>query len=207
MKLKAKHKPIILIGISGASGSGKTTIANTLAESFGSERSYILSLDHFYRDLSHMSLQQRDLKNFDQPQAINEVALLETLLKLKSGQATEIPQYDFATHTVRPETRIIEPKPIIIIEGIFALSFPDVRKLLTFSAFVTCPEDIYLSRRIERDTRERGRSKESVIQQCKATVLPAYKLHIEPQAQFADIQVDGTEPAERSAERIKEVLM
>jgi uridine kinase len=198
--------PTIVIGISGASGSGKTSIATALADKLGRERSHLLSLDAFYHDLSHLSSENRDKKNFDHPDAIDHQALNDCLNSLLNGESTTIPLYDFSIHCRKKQTTVLEPKKYIILEGIFALSYPDVRERLTLKLFVSCPEAVYLARRIQRDITERGRTRESVIAQCEETVLPAFHAYIEPQSEHADVVLDGTKLVSESIEAILQAL-
>ena len=195
-----------IIALSGASGSGKTTIARALAASFELDQSYILSLDHFYRDLSHLAPQERAQQDFDHPDSIEHSALHHVLSCLKEGKSAQIPQYDFEVHTRKKETLEIAPHPLIIVEGIFALSYPEIRGLLDLKVFVTCPDSVYLPRRIQRDMQERGRTRACILDQYYKTVLPAFKTHIEPQAGYADFTTDGTQAVEVSVETIRRSL-
>jgi len=191
-----------MIGITGASGSGKTTIARALYEALGPEQAILLSLDEYYNDLSEMAKEERDRQDFDHPSAIEHVLLCKNLYHLKQGETVLIPQYDFSTHTRKREPYALAPKPYLILEGIFALSYPTVREQLDVKVYVDCPESISLPRRIKRDVCERGRSKESVLKQYYATVLPAFKAHIEPQKAFADLQLLGTEDPQLGVDAI-----
>ncbi|RMG68277.1 MAG: uridine kinase [Calditrichaeota bacterium] len=177
----------ILIGIAGASGSGKTLVAQTLVDSLGSEKVLCLQEDAYYKDLSHLPFEERTRFNFDHPEAFDHDLLVAHLKMLLTGQAIEHPIYDYATHSRRPETRRVEPRPIIILEGILVLAVPELRALMDIKIFIDTPPDICFIRRLERDIRERGRTVDSVIAQYKSTVRPMYLQFIEPSKRYADI--------------------
>lgn len=195
-----------LIAVCGASGSGKTTVATGLLNALKADQACLLSLDHYYRDLGHLTPMVRNQQNFDIPESIEHSLLCQNLHALKQGATVQIPQYDFTTHTRCQETHEQRPTNYIILEGIFALSYPTVRHQLDLSIFVQCPEAICLERRIERDVSERGRSRESVLKQYNETVLPAFKAQIEPQVIYADMVVSGTAPTQDTIARIMQRL-
>ncbi|MBN1469015.1 MAG: uridine kinase [Fusobacteriaceae bacterium] len=177
----------IIIGIAGGSGSGKTTVARRLLETFKEEDAILIEQDAYYRELYIDSIDERAKMNFDHPNAI-EFELLEKQLKdLYSGFSIERPIYDFATHMRKEETKHINPSKIIIVEGILIFAVPEIRKLFDVKIFVDTDADEMLLRRIERDITERGRTFESVRDQYLSTVKPMYLEFAEPSKRYADI--------------------
>jgi uridine kinase len=187
------NKDCVVIAIAGASASGKSLIANTifdeLCAELGTEQIGIISEDSYYRNQSHLSMDQRVLTNYDHPKAFDHELLCQHLQMLKDKQSVEIPVYSYTEHTRLAETITLSPKRIIILEGILLLTDPSVRKLLDASIFIDTPLDICLMRRLKRDIEERERSMESVIEQYTATVRPMFLQFIEPSKQHADIIV------------------
>lgn len=177
----------ILIGISGASGSGKTLVAKTLQDALQSEHVLILQEDSYYKDLSHLPFEQRVHFNFDHPDAFDHQLLISHLKDLLQDRPIELPLYDFTRHIRYKETRMVKPHPIIILEGILVLTIPELRELMNIKIFVDTPADICFIRRLERDIEERGRTVESVIRQYQETVRPMYMQFIEPSKRYADI--------------------
>ena len=193
-----QHEQPLLIGIAGPSGSGKTTLARQLAELMGDQRALVLSLDSYYRDLSHLSMDERSRQNFDEPSAIDDELLIHDLLALANGLSIDVPCYDFESHSRSTETRRVESRSIVIVEGLFTLAWERVRKLLDMSVFVDVNASVCLSRRIDRDTKERGRTVESVRQQFEQ-VLPMAERWILPTADHANFVIDGTIETNRLA--------
>lgn len=177
----------ILIGISGASGSGKTLVAKTLQDALQSEHVLILQEDSYYKDLSHLPFEQRVHFNFDHPDAFDHQLLISHLKDLLQDRPIELPLYDFTRHIRHKETRMVKPHPIIILEGILVLTIPELRELMNIKIFVDTPADICFIRRLERDIEERGRTVQSVIRQYQETVRPMYMQFIEPSKRYADI--------------------
>jgi len=177
----------VLIGISGASGSGKTLVAHTLYDSLGSEKVVIIQEDAYYIDLSELSFEERTKINFDHPDAFDHALLIRQLKELLNGHSIEHPVYDFTKHTRKSEFRKVGPHSIVILEGILILAIPELRDLMDIKIFVDTPPDICFIRRLERDIRDRGRSVESVIQQYQKTVRPMFMQFIEPFKRYADI--------------------
>jgi len=176
-----------LIGIAGASGSGKTLVSNTLYELLGSEKVVNLEEDSYYKDLSHLPFEERVKFNFDHPDAFDHDLLIRHLSLLLQGQTIEQPVYDFTTHSRRKETRKVGPHEIVILEGILLLAIPEIRKLMDIKIFIDTPPDICFIRRLKRDIDERGRSVDSVIKQYEETVRPMYLQFVEPSKRYADI--------------------
>ncbi|MCK5454303.1 MAG: uridine kinase [Calditrichia bacterium] len=177
----------VLIGISGASGSGKTLVARTLYDSLGSEKVVIIQEDAYYKDLAELSLEERTKINFDHPDAFDHSLLIQQVNELINGRSIEHPVYDFTKHTRKPEFRTVGPHSIVILEGILILAIPELRDLMDIKIFVDTPADICFIRRLERDIRDRERTVESVIQQYQKTVRPTFMQFIEPFKRYADI--------------------
>ncbi|GGE67418.1 MULTISPECIES: uridine kinase [Shewanella] len=183
----------VVIGIAGASASGKSLIAKTIFEELcrdlGTDQIGVINEDAYYRDQSHMSMEERVKTNYDHPKALDHELLSTHLVALKQGQAVDIPCYSYAEHTRTSDTLKMTPKKVIILEGILLLTDPKLRELMDASVFMDTPLDICLLRRLTRDVAERGRTMESVISQYQKTVRPMFLQFIEPSKQYADIIV------------------
>jgi len=179
----------IIIGISGGTGSGKTTVAQKIISSVGAANVVFIQQDSYYRNLSEIPVNARNQVNFDHPDAIDLELMRQNLEALRAGCAIDRPIYDFVTHTRKPETLHVEPRPAIIIEGILVFSDPQIRSLLDIKIFVECDDDIRFIRRLERDIRERGRSMESVVTQYLSTVRPMHLQYVLPSKFCADLIV------------------
>ena len=177
----------IFIGVAGGSGSGKTTIARKLLETFEAEDAVLVEQDAYYKELHIESIDERAKMNFDHPNAIEFELLRENLLDLVHGKTVERPIYDFSTHMRKSEKVIINPSRIIIVEGILIFSVPEIRELFDIKIFVDTDADEMLLRRMERDIKERGRTFESVRDQYLSTVKPMYLEFAEPSKRYADV--------------------
>ena len=177
---------ITVIGIAGGSGSGKTTLARNIANHFG-DRIAVLRHDDYYRERGDLPFEERNKLNYDHPDAFDTPLLIKHLDELKAGRAIDCPVYDYTVHNRSTETRRIEPKPVIIIEGILILSDPGVTERLDMKIFVDTDADVRIIRRIVRDTKKRGRSLDSVISQYLDTVKPMHEAFVEPSKRLADI--------------------
>jgi uridine kinase len=177
----------MFIGICGGTGSGKTTFARKIIETVGQESVILIEQDSYYRNLVDMPLDERHHANFDHPDAIDSDLLVNHLKRLKSGLAVEMPIYDFKSHTRSIETIRLEPRPVVILEGILIFAEPRILGLLDVKVFVDTPDDIRFIRRLQRDIIERGRTAESVIAQYYATVRPMHFEFVEPSKRHADI--------------------
>lgn len=177
----------MIIGISGGTGSGKTTVANKILEAVKASEVVFIQQDSYYRNLKDLPLDYRQVANFDHPDALDNELLVNHVRKLRAGEAIDLPLYDFKTHSRINETRHVEPKPIVIVEGI--LIFTDARLLeqMDIKVFVDTPDDIRFIRRLRRDVAERGRTVESVIEQYLATVRPMHMQFVEPSKRYADV--------------------
>lgn len=187
------EQPCVIIGIAGASASGKSLIARTifneLKAEVGREEIAVITEDSYYRDQSHLSMEERVKTNYDHPQAFEHDLLVRQLQALKNGDAVQIPEYSYEHHTRKDTSHTVTPKKVIILEGILLLSYQPLREMLQASVFVDAPLDICLMRRLLRDVAERGRTMESVLKQYMETVRPMYMQFIEPSKQYADIIV------------------
>ncbi|HAY36660.1 MAG: uridine kinase [Rhodothermales bacterium] len=179
-------KPVI-IGLSGGSGSGKSTILRRLLGELGPEQVSVLEHDAYYLDLTHLSLEERAAVNFDHPDSLETSLLVEHVDALLSGRSIQKPVYDFTKHTRAAETLEIQPTPIIIVEGILALAEPDLVRRMAIKLFVDTDDDTRLIRRIRRDMVERGRSLNSVLEQYETTVRPMHIEFVEPSKRHADV--------------------
>lgn len=179
----------LLVGIAGGSGSGKTTTARRVAASLPEGSVAVIEHDAYYRDRSGMPQHERDLLNFDHPDALETELLADHLAALKEGKAVEVPIYDFAGHVRRKETRTVFPSPVIVLEGILIFADPRVRKILDLRVFVDTESDLRLLRRVRRDIAERGRSVEAVLEQYLRTVRPMHHQFVEGSKRYADIVV------------------
>ncbi len=177
----------MIIGICGGTGSGKTTIARAIVETVGAERVVLVEQDSYYRNLSDMPLDERHQANFDHPDSIDSDMLVNHIKRLKQGQTVEMPLYDFVTHTRSDKIEMIEPKAVVIVEGILIFSEPRVLDLLDVRVFVDTPDDVRLMRRLRRDITERGRTFERTMEQYERTIRPMHFEFVEPSKRHADI--------------------
>ena len=177
----------LIIGISGGTGSGKTTVANRILESVSASEVVFIQQDSYYRNITDLPLDYRDIANFDHPDALDNDLLVNHVRRLKAGEAVDLPLYDFRTHTRMNETRLVEPKPIVIVEGILIFADPRLLEQMDIKVFVDTPDDVRFIRRLRRDLAERGRTVESVIEQYIATVRPMHMQFVEPSKRHADV--------------------
>lgn len=180
---------MIVIGIAGGTGSGKTTVVNEIAKNFKDKDIAIIPQDAYYRDSSHLPVEERQTINFDHPDSIEFELLVKHIKKLKNGESIEQPSYSYLTCTRLAETQTIHPKKVIIVEGILCLTQKDLRNLMDIKVFVDCEADLRLSRVIMRDIHERGRDAEKTLHRYEETVRPMHIQFIEPTKHFADIIV------------------
>jgi len=177
----------ILIGITGGTGSGKSTIAQEIFSSLPAKNIGIIEQDSYYKDQSHLTFEERIKTNYDHPFAFDNDLLIEHLQSLMKGEPIEKPIYDFESHNRKKETVTVYPKDIIVLEGILILDDERIRNLLDIKIFVDTDADVRIIRRITRDINERGRTLESVIDQYLYTVRPAHMQFIEPSKRYADL--------------------
>ena len=199
-------RDIVIIGISGGTGSGKTTIAQALLESFHRNSATYIPQDNYYKDRSNMMPQEREEVNYDHPKSIDMGLLIEQIKDLQNGKSIEMPIYNFITHNKRKETKKIFPHKYIIIDGTLILHDDDLRNLLNSKVFIELNSDLRFIRRLQRDTKERGRTAEAVIKQYIESVKPMYHKFIEPTRNKADILLLGDDPVEKNIQKIKSYL-
>lgn len=189
----SENNQCVIIAIAGASASGKSLIASTiyreLLAKVGDEHIGVITEDCYYKDQSHLSMEQRIKTNYDHPNALDHDLLCDHLEALIRGESVEVPEYSYAEHTRTENTTLMTPKRVIILEGILLLTDPRLREIMHASIFMDTPLDICLLRRIKRDVQERGRTLDSVLTQYKETVRPMFLQFIEPSKQHADIIV------------------
>ena len=179
---------ILVIGIAGGTGSGKTTLMKNIIEKFGDVVT-VLSHDNYYRRNDHLNYEERCLINYDEPGALETDLMARQLEALRNGQAIDCPVYDFSQHNRSQETVHIEPRQVIIVEGILIFENEALRNLMDMKIFVDTDADIRLCRRIKRDVNKRGRTLESVIAQYQTTVKPMHEKYVEPSKRYANIVV------------------
>jgi uridine kinase len=187
--MNAEHGLPVVFGVAGGTGSGKTTVARAILDQIGAEQVAYVPHDAYYRELSHLSKEERARINFDHPDALETELLVEHVKALLAGRPIELPVYNFTTHTRTDETIHVEPAPIILLEGILILSEPALRDLMDIRIYVDTDADIRFIRRLERDITERGRTVESVIAQYLTTVRPMHLEFVEPSKRHADVIV------------------
>lgn len=183
------HKRPVIIGVTGGSGSGKTSVSRAIFDSLNGHSLLMIQEDSYYKNQDDISFDERVKVNYDHPNAFDTDLLIEQLGDLLEWKAIDIPVYDYVQHTRSKKTVHVEPKEVIIVEGILVLNDPRLRDLMDIKIFVDTDDDIRIIRRIQRDLEERGRSLQSVIDQYLSTVKPMYHQFIEPTKRYADIIV------------------
>lgn len=178
---------MIIIGIAGGTGSGKTTVVRKIMDKLPPNEVAVISQDSYYKDNSHLPIEQRKEINFDHPDSIEFELLCKHLSDLRNGNKIQEPQYSYLSCTRSQKTTAIYPKSVLIIEGILVLCNPQLRKMLDIKVYVDCDSDLRLSRVIQRDTIERGRDLKEVLNRYENTVRPSHLQFIEPTKRFADI--------------------
>lgn len=179
-------KPLT-IGVAGGSGSGKSTVVRALMQAVGPQNASFLPHDAYYRDYRHLAIEERTGVNWDHPDALDTELMVRHLEHLVEGRAIERSLYDFRAYSRLPQTERVEPRPVIIVEGILILTEHALRDLLDIKAFVDADADIRFIRRLQRDIVERGRSVSSIVEQYLATVRPMHLDFVEPSKRYADI--------------------
>jgi uridine kinase len=198
-RLRSPQDPVV-IAVAGCSGSGKTTLAAELARTLGGVH---FQFDNYYRDLAHMPFAERLQQNFDDPALIESPLLIAHVAELAKRRAIARPTYDFSTYTRVPNlTEPISPAPFLLIEGLFALHYPDLLPLYNLRVYVETPDNVCFERRLRRDIEERGRTPESVRAQYEATVRPSSIAFVRPSAAHADLLIDGTGDLDWKVERV-----
>ena len=175
------------VALAGGSGSGKTSLCRALVQALGPGRCAVLDHDSYYRDLAHLPLEQRAETNFDHPDSLDNDLLALHLADLRAGTSVARPRYDFTTHSRKPEATRVEPRPIILCEGILLLAVPELREAFDLRVYVDTPADVRALRRVQRDIVERGRTVESVVHQYLTSVRPMHERFVEPARATADL--------------------
>jgi uridine kinase len=179
--------PPVIIGIAGGTGSGKTTVARAIFDRVGKDRIEWISHDSYYRNFEGLSAEERHHINFDHPDSLETELLARHLDVLAKGSSVEVPIYEFAAYARKTETQRVEPRRVIIVEGILVLGEPELRKRINIKLFVDTPADIRFMRRLVRDIKTRDRTMESVIEQYLTTVRPMHEEFVEPSKRYADL--------------------
>lgn len=180
-------KRSIIIGVAGGTASGKTTVSKKILEMIGPDHLAYIEHDAYYRDLSHLPLAERKTFNFDHPDSLENELLIAHLERLLQGQPVQIPVYDFACYVRTQQLKLIEPRPVILVEGILIFVDKALREMMDIKIYVDAPADLRFIRRLKRDTTERGRSVNHVIEQYLTTVRPMHLEFVEPSKRHADI--------------------
>ena len=182
----SKRRPLV-IGIAGGSGSGKTTVAQSILQRVGPDRISFLQHDAYYKDLSGLPPAQRAEVNFDHPNSLETELLIKHITQLRNGQPVSVPIYDFSNHSRTEKVFVVQPRGVILVEGILIFTEPDLRNLFDVKIFVDTDSDIRFIRRLQRDITERGRTTDSVIKQYLATVRPMHLEFVEQSKKYADV--------------------
>ena len=195
-----------VVGVAGGSGSGKSALCRALAGALSPDRVDVLCYDAYYRDRSDLPAAERAALNYDVPEALDTALFLEHLRALRAGRSARPPRYCFVTHRRIGEADAVEPRAVLLIEGILLLHDVEVRRLLDLAMFLDVPDEVRLSRRIARDTTERGRTRRSVLSQFEATVRGAHAAWVEPTKAFADLVLYNVGRVDRVAEVAAQVI-
>jgi uridine kinase len=182
-----QHPDPLVIGIAGGSGSGKTTVAQEILQRVGPDRIAFLQHDSYYKDLSGLPPIQKAEVNFDHPNSLETELLIQHIALLRDGKPVEVPIYDFSTHSRTSQTYTVQPRMVILVEGILIFTEAALRNMFDVKIFVDTDSDLRFIRRLERDISERGRTTESVIRQYQSTVRPMHLEFVEPSKRYADV--------------------
>ncbi len=185
---------MLIIGIAGGTGSGKTTVVRQIMDELKNEEVDVISQDSYYQDTSHLSMEERKKINFDHPKSIDFDLLVAHLKELKIGKSIQEPIYSFKEHNRTKETRTIHPRKVIIVEGILILTHTDIRDMFDIKIFVHADSDERMIRRLKRDINERGRDLDEVLWRYQTTLKPMHQQFIEPTKEFADIIIPTNRP-------------
>ncbi|MEJ2749171.1 MAG: uridine kinase [Anaerolineae bacterium] len=181
------EKRPIVFGVAGGTASGKTTVARTILEAVGAEQIAYLPHDAYYRDMPHLTLEERAHQNYDHPNSLETKLMVKHIKKLLKWQPVEVPVYDFTLHRRTEKTVLVEPSPIILVDGILIFTKRKLRELMDIKVYVDTDSDVRFIRRLQRDIHERGRSLTSVVDQYLDTVRPMHLKFVEPSRRYADV--------------------
>ncbi|UCG87041.1 MAG: uridine kinase [Gemmatimonadota bacterium] len=204
-EIGGRRRPL-LVGVAGGSGAGKTTVVNTIVHRVGRKHVSVIQHDAYYHDRSSVPPEERSELNYDHPDSLDTALLIEHLRALAAGRTVRSPAYDFTSHTRAAESVLVEPRRIVIVEGILILADEALRELLDVKVFVDTDPDIRIIRRLERDMGERGRTHESVIRQYLRSVRPMHLAFVEPSKAFADVVIEGSGPNDRAIDSLIEKI-
>ena len=182
---------LIIIGISGGSGSGKSSISRNILNHYGNEKCAIIEVDSYYKDLKQLPMEEREKNNFDHPDSIDFELMVKDFNNFILGKSISIPIYDYKTHTRTNNTKDIDSQTILVIEGIFALFNKNLRSLMSLKVFVDTEDKIRLARRIKRDMKYRKRTYDSIIKQYDSNVRPMYENYVKPLKSICDLVITG----------------
>jgi uridine kinase len=194
---------MLIIAIAGPSGSGKSSIAQELRSSWSAGSLEIVELDRYYRDLTHVTESERKVYNFDSPDALESDLLFQHIDVLCSGQSIELPRYNFATHVREPAVDMFTPPDVLVVEGLFALYWAHLREKSTLRVFVDLDSETCLDRRLRRDSAQRSRDEDSVIEQFRSHVDPMREQFVTPTRATAHVTVSGLDPVQKTVKIIK----
>ncbi len=186
----SEHKPIVF-GVAGGTASGKTTVARTILDAVGAAKIAYLPHDAYYKDRADLTFEERAHLNYDHPNSLQSGLLIKHIEQLLHGRAVQVPVYDFTTHRRTDETVLVEPSPIILVDGILIFTKRRLRELMDIKVFVDTDSDVRFIRRLNRDLHERGRSLNSVVEQYLETVRPMHLKFVEPSKRYADVIIPG----------------
>jgi uridine kinase len=186
MEEMGEFRPIVF-GVAGGTASGKTTVARAILEAVGASQIAYLPHDAYYKDMSHLSLEERAQLNFDHPNSLESKLMVKHIKGLLGGKDVHVPVYDFTTHRRTEETILVEPSPIILVDGILIFTKRRLRELMDIKVYVDTDPDVRFIRRLQRDIQERGRSLDSVVSQYMDTVRPMHLKFVEPSKRYADV--------------------
>ena len=198
-------KEALLIGIGGGTGSGKTYFSRELKEAFSKENALLINQDSYYNDQKDIPFEVRERVNYDHPDAFDHSRLLSDLNRLKKMQEVAVPIYDYKTH-LRTGTNTVKPSCVVIVEGILALHYSDINNLFDYRAYISTPEQVRLKRRIARDTKKRGRTEESVIDQFNRSVKKMHNTYVAKTKKYSDIIIEDQTDKTRAIKEIQNLL-
>jgi len=200
----------VVVGVAGGSGSGKSTVVRELLRLLEPHTAAVIHHDAYYRDLAHLTFEERAAVNFDHPDSLETELMVRHVEGLLEGRPAELPTYDFSTHTRRTETRRLKPRQVIVLDGILVLSEARLRDLMDFKVFVETDEKARLRRRVRRDMRSRGRTRASVLAQFEESVRPMHDAFVEPSKDHADLVISeggfNRRAVEQVASRVRTLL-